>query len=141
MTERKVKPRHTNYGDGPISDWHRRALGYDMPAVDVDKLLIEYESALPAAVIDFKFWNVKRLEPFSASNKALRELCAARSYELPFFIVKYAPDCASFLTYSMNPAARKFVGGSPGSYAAMNSQEFIQFQQELREFQKQRRAS
>lgn len=62
-----MKPRLTEFGDGVISDWHR-AIGDEMPAVDLDKVLIEYSSGRPKAVIDYKHQNGAMIDWTSRST-------------------------------------------------------------------------
>lgn len=134
MSERIVKPRLTNFGDGPISDWHRETLGYDMPAVDIDFLLVEYDRGLPCAVLDYKHSNTKQINHEHPSVKAIRELCASRRNAVPYFTVKYAEDCKMFQVIPMNSAA---VSHIRGQWELMDEQVFIEFQQRLRDVQKQ----
>lgn len=134
--ERIVKPRLTNFGDGPISDWHRETLGYDMPAVDIDFLLVEYDQGLPCAVLDYKHSNAKVIAYTHPSVRALRELCNERQYALPYFTVKYAEDMKFFQVFPMNQAGLREIAAP---YKVMADEEFIEFQQRLRIEQQQRR--
>lgn len=131
MSDRIVKPRLTNFGDGPISDWHRDALGYDMPAVDLDFLLVEYDRAIPCAVVDFKHSNTKAINYSHPSVRAVTELCSnQRRRPVPYFTVKYAEDCKMFQVFPMNGEATLFVGDQ---WQVMADEEFIEFQQRLRD--------
>lgn len=114
-----VKPRFTDYNDAVISDWHR-TLGWNMPATDVDcvasnlmdyisrhwqSLFVEYSSARPKAIIEYKHENAKQINYNSHNIQCLREVCAPRDWELPFFLTVYTHDCSQFRVRPMNVAA------------------------------------
>jgi len=136
MSEKIVKPRLTNFGDGPISDWHRETLGYDMPCLNIDSLFIEYDVALPSGLIEWKHQNAKRISQNHPSVRAVREFCAPHRYEIPFYTVKYAEDCSEFYVVPMNDAGSDLLR-SP--YRLMSEDEFVGFEQRLRDVIKIRR--
>lgn len=102
----ETKPEHLGWRDETISAWHRE-LGYDMPAVDIDFLLIEYDERKPKALIDYKHENARKVSLKSANVAALAWVvnrCA-----LPYFIVRYAADLSWFNVVPVNSHARSFV--------------------------------
>lgn len=70
--------------DNIISEKHRR-WGSNVPAVDIDFLLIEYDRAKAQAVIEYRHANGNIRE--DASIKAITDL--ANRAGVPFFIVRY----------------------------------------------------
>ena len=107
-----VKPRFTDFGDGAISDWHR-SLGDEMPAVDLDKVLIEYDRGRPKAVIDYKHVNSKNVDWVSPSFSAMRELCSARTYEIPLMVVRFDDRLTEFAVQPVNLTASAILSGNP----------------------------
>ena len=75
--------RH-NRRDEIISAKHRR-WGYNVPAVDIDFLLIEYDRAKAQALIEYRHANGHIIQ--DASIKAITDL--ANRAGVPFFIVRY----------------------------------------------------
>ena len=75
--------RH-NRRDEIISAKHRR-WGYNVPAVDIDFLLIEYDRAQAQAIIEYRHANGYVIQ--DASIKAITDL--ANRAGVPFFIVRY----------------------------------------------------
>lgn len=77
---------HERHGkrDNIISEKHRR-WGHNVPAVDIDFLLCEYDQAKAKALIEYRHTNGHVIK--DASIKALIDL--ADRAGLPFFIVRY----------------------------------------------------
>lgn len=99
-----VKPRFTDYNDAVISDWHR-TLGWNMPAVNIDFLMVEYDRGQPKAVVEYKHQNAKNIHYDHPTFRAVRELCSPRVDELPFFLTVYTHDFSQFRVRPMNVAA------------------------------------
>jgi hypothetical protein len=75
--------RH-NRRDEILSAKHRQ-WGYNVPATDIDFLVIEYDRGQAQALIEYRHVNGKAVD--DSSIKALRDLADRAS--LPFFIVRY----------------------------------------------------
>ena len=71
--------------DGILSQKHRR-WGYNVPAVDIDFLLLKYDNARAVALIEHRH-NHGDLNPEHSNSRALKDL--AERAGLPYFIVKY----------------------------------------------------
>ena len=108
MTDPAVKPEHLGFRDEAISAWHRD-LGWDFPATDIDFLLLEYDKAVPKALIEYKHENARKIPVKGASIRAMSKL--ATQAGLPFFVVRYAADFTSFGVIPLNHFARRFVPG------------------------------
>jgi hypothetical protein len=90
MDDYPVKPEGTGWRDQRLSARHRD-WGFNVPAVDVDWFVIEYDLAKVMAVIDYKhdpaYWPP---DETSANARALRDM--ADRGRMPFFIVAYGVD-------------------------------------------------
>lgn len=124
-----ARPRMTDFGDGVISDWHR-SLGDQMPAVDLDKVLVEYTRGRPKAIVEYKHANAKTIDWTSPSFNALRELCAPRTYELPLMIVRFNDFCTEFVVQPLNVAGATLITGNPRR--KMNEEQFKVFLEMVR---------
>ncbi len=124
-----AKPRFTDFGDGPISDWHR-TLGANLPAVNLDYVLVEYDRGQPRALVEYKHQRTKQLDRTHPTFQALRELCAPRAYELPFYVVRYADDCSWFRVLPFNIAAGVQVSMEPET--KMSERGYTKFLENLR---------
>lgn len=80
------REERTGWRDEEISLRHRR-FGVNAPAVDIDFLLIEYDRAVPAALIEYKEWNARQFDIHDCSARVLISL--ADSAGLPLFVVRY----------------------------------------------------
>lgn len=130
-----AKPRLTSFGDGPISDWHR-TLGANMPAVNLDFLLVEYDRGRPCAVIEYKHQNARPTEDYShPSYQALRELCGNRLYELPLFLTHYHDDCSQFRVRPLNITAAVAVNGNTN--LRLSELEYARFLERLRTYRQE----
>lgn len=123
-----AKPRKTNLGDGPISDWHR-TLGADMPATNLDFLMVEYDRARPKAVIEYKRDYVPVGDRNHPTYQAVRELCAARTRELPFYLVRYAENLTRFEVLPFNVSAYSMISDFRKVF---NEAEYVRFLERLR---------
>jgi len=95
----------TGWRDQELSAEHRR-WGFDCPAVDIDFLLAEYDTAKPVAIVDYKHYRSLTFNPQDAN---LRTLCnLADDAGLMFFIAMYWPVAWAFRVYPQNDAARDF---------------------------------
>ena len=124
-----AKPRITQFDDAVISDWHR-SLGHDYPAVNIDFLLLEYDGGRAKALIEYKHENCGVIQSTHPTYRALRELCALRTVELPFFIAKYSHDCTQFQLRPMNIAGWQLLS-TPVS-KKLSESEFVGFLNKVR---------
>ncbi len=104
--DRRVRPERSGWRDEAISRRHRE-WGFDVPAVDVDFLLCEYDRATPRALIDYKHERAAPTEMTSANMTALRRLAEDRDYELPAFVVRYTDDLAWYTVVPVNDHGRR----------------------------------
>ena len=107
--------RH-NKRDDIISLKHR-TWGFNVPAVDIDFLMIEYDQSIPKALIEYR--HINGAIRVDASIKAI--IALANAANVPFFIVQYYYDTdngklwkeatvdtpAHFRILTMNPLAEQ----------------------------------
>lgn len=105
-TERRAKNEALYQRCSLISEWHR-TLGYDFPATDIDFPLIEYDSGVACALIEYKHENATRLDLNHPSIRALRNL--ADRARIPFFVVRYTEDLSLFVFRAINGYAYKWI--------------------------------
>jgi hypothetical protein len=105
-----VKQEFTGLRDLGLSMRHRQ-WGFHCPAVDLDFLLVEYDSGVPRALVEYKHEGSTLVYPSHPSICAVRTL--ANDAALPFFVVRHAADFAWFDVYPMNERARAFVTERP----------------------------
>lgn len=86
-----------------LSDEHRK-WGEDVPAADIDFLLVEYDRAEPIALIEYKHVEASLENTSDATYAAIRKL-ADRS-GIPFFTVRWASDFALFQVVPENVLAK-----------------------------------
>ena len=91
----------TNWRDQGLSERHR-GWGLDLPAVDLDFVLVEYDTSKPAALIEYKQGDPRPLDFEHPSYRALRHLADAS--RIPFCIAFYSP-LWSFTVYPCNDYA------------------------------------
>lgn len=125
MSTPATKPEFLGFRDEEISAWHR-SLGFDLPATDIDFLLIEYDKALPKALIEYKHQNSKKIPVHGANIRATSAL--ATRAKIPFFVVRYSQDFTSFGVIPLNSYARLFVPGRE----LMGKESFIKLLERLR---------
>lgn len=86
--QRIVRPERTQWRDGDISTRHRQ-YGWDCPAVDIDFLLLEYDTGKPSALVEYKRFGAQAVALNSPTYKAIRALADAAN--IPFLVVFYNP--------------------------------------------------
>ena len=94
--------------DNMLSQWHRR-LGWNLPAVDLDYPLIEYDKGLPVALIEYKYEKAQKIVLAHPTFRALSTL--AERARLPFFVIRYKGDFSAFHVIPVNSYAKRKVQG------------------------------
>lgn len=102
-----VRKERTGWRDDlRLNDRHRQ-WGWDCPAVDVDKLFIEYDQAKPVALVEYKHENAQPANARDASIRALIEV--GNRADLPVYGVRYAADFSWFKVVPLNGVAKTFL--------------------------------
>lgn len=104
-----MREERTQWRDLDFSLRHRM-YGFDCPAVDIDFLLVEYDSGLPKALVEYKRETAApQVVKDNSSYNALRYL--ADHSGIPFFGVRYRIDFSAFRPAALNREAHKYLSG------------------------------
>jgi hypothetical protein len=95
----------SGWRDEAISRRHRD-WGFNCPAVDLDFLVVEYNLALPVALVEYKHHRARMPNLDHPSYQALLALADGFSPVLPFLIVFYWPETWAFRVHPVNDEAR-----------------------------------
>lgn len=98
------REERSGWRDQALSMRHR-LYGADCPAVDLDFLLVEFDTGKPVAVIEYKAGDPRPLDLEHPSYRALRHLADAS--RIPLVIAFYSP-LWSFTVYPCNDHAREW---------------------------------
>lgn len=103
---RDVAPERTGWRDEKISLRHRQ-WGFDCPGVDIDFLMVEYDKAKVAGLVEYK--NEWAAPQYSShpSYKALIDL--ADRAGVPFLACRYGSDFSWWKVVPMNSRAKKLL--------------------------------
>lgn len=96
----------SGWRDEAISRRHRQ-WGFNCPAVDIDFLLIEYDTAKCCALVEYKNERATPQKPSHPTYRAIRDL--GDKAELPFFAVRHASDFSWWRVHPLNAKAREFL--------------------------------
>lgn len=121
----RVRPERIGFRDEAMSRRHRQ-YGFDVPATDIDFLLIEYDRCRACALIEYKHENAAPQHPSAPSYRILAGLGDAAG--LPAFAVRYAERFDWFLVVALNPLALARVPGRQ----RMSEIEYVRFLYSLR---------
>ena len=101
-----VSQERTGWRDQHISQEHRQ-WGYDCPALDIDFLMLEYDSGKAIALVEFKHEHAEPLNASHPSIRAIRDL-AVRA-DIPAFVCRYADDMSWWYPTPLNEQAKAFL--------------------------------
>lgn len=100
-----------------------REYGWDVPVNDLDLVTFSSDSGKPAAVVEYKKGLHIWVDPRSRPIQAMRRLADASG--LPFFVVRYTDDYATFELDPVGEAACKALG--VGSRIALPQAQYFAF--------------
>ena len=106
MSTPEVKREIHGIRDLGFSQRHR-LYGWDLPAVDIDFLLIENSYSKPVALVEYKHENVKELDLNHPSFKAIAHL--ANAAKIPAIVAIYKADYSEFKLFGLNIYAIKYT--------------------------------
>lgn len=103
------RAERSGWRDEDLSRRHR-LYGVDVPATDVDFLMIEYDHHEAVGVVDYKLRDnigFAKPEHFNtvSSVRAMCSLCDSRGRQLPVFVAMYERDPWRYRLLSENPRA------------------------------------
>jgi len=103
----------TGWRDEGLSQLHR-TWGRDVPAADIDFILMEYDHCNPVAIIEYKNEHAAPQGKDEPTNKALAKLGEAAG--LPVFGVRYTDDYTLWQVAALNGKAAIALMGSRRSF-------------------------
>ena len=121
----QTKKERTGWRDQALSERHRE-WGYNLPAVDIDFLLIEFDQGIARAIIEYKHEWAQEENTSSKSYQAISGL--ANAAKLPFFVVSYGTDLSWYKVMPRNGNAYQCLS----SVTTMKEDEYVQFLFRLR---------
>ena len=101
-----VRPERTGWRDEQISLRHRQ-WGFDVPALDLDFLLLEYDRGKACALVEYKHELAAPLRRGHPSISALADLATRAT--VPAFIVRYAMDFSWYYAIPLNDQAKALL--------------------------------
>jgi hypothetical protein len=120
-----VRKERSGWRDEGLSQRHR-TWGWDCPAVDIDWLVLEFDTGRAIAIVEYKNENAKICHASHPSYQALIDLGNRAS--LPVFACRYASDFSWFRPTPLNKVAHDFLP----EVADMKEQEWVAFIYRLR---------
>jgi len=121
----EVREERTGWRDLEFSHRHRK-WGWDLPMVDIDFLVAEYDKSLPIAIIEYKHEKASIQKTDSSSYKALSFL--ADNSLIPFFLCRYKSDFSLFRLTSIS----KFAQDRYKGFRDFTEEEYVRYLYELR---------
>ena len=115
----------TRWRDQELSERHRR-YGPDVPAQDVDLLLVEYDACKPRALIEYKHQSAREQYISNPQFQVLINL--ANAADLPAFCVRYAANFEWWKVVPLNDKAKKIIPNR----IVLNEQRYVRFLYHLR---------
>ncbi len=119
-----VKPERSGFRDLGFSE-HHRTWGYDVPAVDIDFLLCEYDQKIPKALIEYKSVIAVKQNSGMANYCALKRL--ASDANIPFFAVRYSQDFTQYKVTGLNELGKKLLERSDNDMSELDYLGFLFF--------------
>ena len=116
----------TGWRDEGLSRLHR-TWDIDLPAADLDFILMEYDHCNPVAIIEYKNEHAAPQSKGNPNNKALANL--GEMAHLPVFGVRYSDDYMMFWVAALNGRAAIALRGPR---ASMTQSAYVRFLYELR---------
>lgn len=115
----------TGWRDARLSRRHR-SWGPDLPAVDIDFLLAEYDHADPRALIEYKHQWAAPVAPSSPGLQVVSRL--ADRADLPAFVVRYSGDLSQYRVRALSEGAASIISEPE----EMSEAEYVDFLHLLR---------
>ena len=96
----------TGWRDEALSKRHRR-YGFDLPATDIDFLMVEYDGGRARALIEFKHERARPQLARESTYRALMDLGDRAG--IPVFACRYAGDFSRFFVVPLNWRACSYL--------------------------------
>lgn len=103
----EVRSERSGWRDEGLSNRHR-LYGWDCPAVDIDFLMIEYDTGKPSALVEYKLREKPQEFDYSSTSfAAIAEL--ANNSHIPAICCQYNKDFTRFWPEAMNEYGKKWL--------------------------------
>ena len=126
IDDRRVKEEYTGWRDQELSARHRNVWGYDMPMVDIDLLVAEYDKRIPVALVEYK-WETRTPRLSGPNYQVLQEL--ANRARVPFFVCGYKGDFTRWYVHAGNKLALDALKASRQEWT---EEEYVTFLYQLK---------
>lgn len=90
-----------------LSDRHRD-WGDDVPVVDLDYLMAEFNHGVPVAIVDYKYHAADLAKTSAKTHETLSGFYDEQGRQIPFLIARYWPETWAFKVNPVNEAATAF---------------------------------
>jgi hypothetical protein len=97
-----VAPERTGYRDLGLSERHRY-WGFNVPALDIDFLFLEYDKGKAVALVEYKHEKAQLQYPNHPSYRALIDL--GTKANVPVFACRYSDDFSKWIVIPLNANA------------------------------------
>lgn len=104
---RRMNPEALMRAQQQLSDRHRE-WGDDVPVVDLDYLMAEFNHGVPVAIVDYKFHGADLARTSAKTHETLSGFYDESGNQVPFFVARYWPDVWAFKVRPVNKAATGF---------------------------------
>ena len=102
----EVKQERTHWRDEGLSQRHRR-WGWDCPAVDIDFLMLEYDSGTASAIIEYKNEQAQTQYASHPTYRAMIDL--GNKAGIPVIACRYNDDFTMCTAVPLNRKAREYI--------------------------------
>jgi|SRR5882672_3406283 len=116
----EVRQERTHWRDQGLSQRHRK-WGFHCPAIDLDFLLVEYDTGLTVAIIEYKNEHAPTQWSSHPSYRAISRLGTTAG--LPVFAVRYASDFSWWKVTALNEKAKEWAAMT----AELTEDDYIRF--------------
>lgn len=127
----EVKHERTGWRDEGLSKRHR-LWGYDCPALDIDFLLVEFDTCKPKALVEYK--NIHAPDQTANMPQYRTLVNLGNMAKIPVFSVRYSDDYSKYTVTALNDLAANTV--PDGKYfpprVRMSEVEYVSFLYKLR---------
>jgi len=112
-----------------LSDRHRD-WGDDVPVVDLDYLMAEFNHGVPVAIVDYKHHMADLARTSAKTHETLSGFYDRDGQQIPFMVARYWPGIWAFKVRPVNDAATAFFervkpGLLTAEWVPMTEQQFV----------------
>lgn len=102
----EVRAERTGWRDERLSQRHRK-WGWDCPAVDIDFLMLEYDTGRASALVEYKNEHAKKQYASHPTYQAIIDL--GNKAGIPVLACRYSDDFSRYKVVPLNDIAKEFI--------------------------------